>query len=119
MSQDGFVMIDSTQASQPEMPAIFELPKLNGHDMFEISVDQVQHLYSSNAFSAVEYTKFCLNRIQATNQYLEAVIETNPEALSIAHSLDEERKHGQVRGPLHGIPVLVKDVCTSSLSFYC
>ena len=110
MSQGSFVIVDSARSSQPEMPSIFELPKLNGHDMFEISVDEIQHLYSSNAFTAVEYTQFCLDRIQATNHHLEAVIETNPDALSVARSLDEERKHGQVRGPLHGVPVLVKDV---------
>lgn len=44
------------------------------------------------------------------NPYLECVIETNPEALAIASSLDLERKNGKLRGSLHGIPVLVKDV---------
>ena len=44
------------------------------------------------------------------NQYLEAVIELNPDALDIATQLDQERAKGHVRGPLHGIPVLVKDV---------
>lgn len=44
------------------------------------------------------------------NGYLECVIETNPDALDIARRLDAERKQGKVRGPLHGIPVLVKDV---------
>lgn len=45
-----------------------------------------------------------------TNQYLECVIETNPDALNIATALDNERRNGKVRGPLHGVPVLVKDV---------
>jgi amidase len=40
---------------------------------------------------------------------LRHVLETNPEALSIADSLDRERKAGKVRGPLHGIPILLKD----------
>ena len=40
---------------------------------------------------------------------LHSVIETNPNAVSIAQHLDNERRRGQVRGPLHGIPVLVKD----------
>lgn len=38
------------------------------------------------------------------------MIETNPEALGHARALDEEREKGKIRGPLHGIPVLVKDV---------
>lgn len=41
---------------------------------------------------------------------MECVIETNPDALDIAAALDKERKDGKARGPLHGIPVLVKDV---------
>ncbi len=40
---------------------------------------------------------------------LRSVIETNPDALSIARELDDERASGNVRGPLHGIPVLIKD----------
>lgn len=42
--------------------------------------------------------------------YLECVIEINPDALQIAEKLDTERLGGKVRGPLHGVPVLVKDV---------
>ena len=47
------------------------------------------------------------------NPYLEAIIETNPDSLAIAAELDGERRAGTTRGPLHGIPVLVKDVCDS------
>src|SRR5438309_1510520 len=50
-----------------------------------------------------------LKRMQSLNPTLHAVIETNPNAVSIASSLDNERKAGHVRGPLHGIPILVKD----------
>lgn len=42
--------------------------------------------------------------------YLKSVIEVNPEALEIAACLDDERRRGTVRGVLHGVPVLVKDV---------
>jgi amidase len=53
-----------------------------------------------------------LDRIQAldrTGPTLRAVLEINPDALSIADTLDRERKAGKVRGPLHGIPILIKD----------
>ena len=40
---------------------------------------------------------------------LRSVIELNPDALTIADSLDAERKQGRLRGPLHGIPILIKD----------
>ena len=49
------------------------------------------------------------------------MIEVNPDALGIAAQLDDERGKGQVRGPLHGIPVMVKDVghVAGNLSVYC
>ena len=49
-----------------------------------------------------------LRRIGSLNSLLNSVIETNPDAVSIAQHLDNERRRGHV-GPLHGIPVLVKD----------
>jgi amidase len=50
-----------------------------------------------------------LRRITSLNPLLHAVIERNPNAVSIAARLDNDRRRGLVRGPLHGIPVLVKD----------
>src|SRR5438309_7018700 len=50
-----------------------------------------------------------LDRMHQLNPTLHAVIETNPNAVSIAAGLDNERRAGHVRGPLHGIPLLVKD----------
>lgn len=62
--------------------------------------------------TAVSLTRKYLSRIDAMNQRgprLRAVLEANPDALAIAHALDHERKAHGPRGPLHGIPVLVKD----------
>src|SRR5579863_8613520 len=53
-----------------------------------------------------------LARIAATNRrgpHLRAIIETNPDALTIADGLDGERRAGKVRGPLHGVPIVIKD----------
>ena len=97
------------RAPQPTVPAAFHIPQLNGHDVFELPVDELQHLYTSKSFSVSEYVQFCLDRIQAANPYLGAVIETNPDALGLARTLDRERADGRSRGALHGVPVLVKD----------
>jgi amidase len=107
---DEYLLVDEDVRLQPDVPQIFHVPKLNGHDMFEITVDELQNFFSTKAFTSEEYTKYCLDRIQVTNPYLEAVIETNPDALRIARELDHERESGSPRGPLHGVPVLVKDV---------
>src|SRR5262249_25998235 len=48
-------------------------------------------------------------KIDKSGPAINAIIELNPDALAIADSLDAERKHGKVRGPLHGVPVLIKD----------
>lgn len=107
--ENDLVLIDAMAKQQPDMPSIFHLPKLNGQDLFEISVDDLQHCFSSGIFSSEEYIQFCLDRIQAVNPYLEAIIETNPDAIAIARQFDVERKNGNIRGPLHGVPVAIKD----------
>ncbi len=61
------------------------------------------------ARSLVEAYLARISELDRTGPNLHAVIETNPEALAIADSLDAERKSKGARGPLHGVPVLVKD----------
>ena len=67
---------------------------------------------SSGKFSARGLAEKYLARIDAVDKHgpaVNSVIEVNPEALAIADSLDKERAAKRVRGPLHGIPVLIKD----------
>ena len=78
-------------------------------DWFESSVPKLQRLMRHHEITSVSLTKAYLRRIRDLNPTLGAVIETNPDALRIAAKRDHERRHGYVRGPLHGIPVLLKD----------
>jgi amidase len=67
---------------------------------------------SEGRLSAERLVRDCLARIDAVDRHgprLRSVIELNPDAVAIAKALDGERKAGRVRGPLHGLPVLVKD----------
>lgn len=83
-----------------------------GIDLEEITAATLQEGMQTGKYTARSITEAYLARIDAMNQQgpsLRAVIEVNPEALSIADQLDEERKAGKVRGPLHGIPVMIKD----------
>ena len=78
----------------------------------EATVVQLQAMMASGELSSVELTKYYLARIHALDENgpaLNAVIELNPDALALAKTADKERKKGLVRGPLHGIPVLLKD----------
>jgi len=78
----------------------------------EATIAEVQAAMYSGKESAVSLTKRYLGRIEELDRRgpaLRAVIEINPDALAIARELDRERKTKGPRGPLHGIPVLIKD----------
>jgi amidase len=80
--------------------------------MDERTIPQLQDKISSGEMTAVDITQMYLERIERIDQHgpsLNAIIELNPDAISIARAMDVERKKGQVRGPLHGIPILIKD----------
>lgn len=78
----------------------------------ELTIGQLSSGMERGELTARSITRQYLERIAAMDRQgpmLRHVIETNPDALSIAESLDAERREGKIRGPLHGIPVLVKD----------
>jgi amidase len=81
-------------------------------ELEEISIAELQKGMQEGRFTACSLTEKYLERIRQIDQRgpaVNAVIEINPDALSIASVLDKERKEKGARGPLHGIPVLIKD----------
>lgn len=84
----------------------------NNFELDEITVEELQQKMQSGALTSHTITEMYLKRIEAIDKNgpkLNAVIELNPDALAIAKAMDKERAAGKVRGPLHGIPVLIKD----------
>jgi len=78
----------------------------------EITIDVLQEKMQKGQLTAVALTKMYLQRIKEIDKSgptLNSVIELNPDALTIAAAMDAERKAGKVRGPMHGIPILIKD----------
>jgi amidase len=78
----------------------------------ELTVTDLQAQLKSGKVSSRALCQQYLARIAAVDKAgprLNSVIELNPDALNIADGLDKERKAGKLRGPLHGIPVLIKD----------
>jgi len=78
----------------------------------EATVGQLQSMMASGQLTSVALTNFYIKRILALDQNgpgVNAVIELNPDALAIAKNADTLRASGKVLGPLHGIPVLLKD----------
>ena len=96
-----FVQKQSTPATRPKA---FELD--------ELTIAQLQDGMKSGRFTARSLTEKYLSRIDEIDKRgarVNSVIEVNPDALAIADALDKERKAKGVRGPMHGIPVLIKD----------
>jgi len=93
------------QAAQPSYPPV-ELP------LEEITIGELQDGMAGGRWNSHAIVINYLNRIDAIDKHgpmVNSIIELNPEALAIADAMDRERKAGHVRGPLHGIPVVIKD----------
>lgn len=89
-------------------PVVASRPPLRGEPWVEADLATLRRLMK-RGLSSVDLTRGYLDRIARLNPVLHAVIETNPDALRIARRRDAEWRSGRRRGPLHGIPVLVKD----------
>jgi amidase len=80
--------------------------------MQEQSIFELQEKMISGELTARKLAELYLERIDSVDKNgpcLNSIIETNPDALTIASALDEERRAGKVRSRLHGIPILLKD----------
>ncbi|MDQ0351946.1 amidase [Alkalibacillus filiformis] len=91
--------------TDPKLSHLFQ--KIN-----ESSIDQIQEMLSKSELTSRELVLMYFDRIAKHDQSgenINAMAELNPDALHIAASLDEERLSKGIRGPLHGIPVVVKD----------
>jgi len=100
----------------PKPPAAAAMPPAAAPpaalDLREASIADLSARMAAGELTARGITQWYLDRIAAIDDAgptLNAVIELNPDALAIADALDAERAGGKVRGPLHGIPVLIKD----------
>jgi len=104
----------STGAGEPRNSvAAYEF---KASELDEITIGELQEGLKSGKFTARFLVEKYWVRVSDLDMRtdngratLNSVIEMNPDALSIADALDKERKAGKLRGPLHGIPVLIKD----------
>jgi amidase len=87
-------------------------PRTSPFQLEELSVVELQRAMRSGAQTARSIAEQCLTRIDDIDRRgpaINSVIEINPDALAIAQVRDRERRDGRTRGPLHGIPILLKD----------
>ncbi|MEO0348720.1 MAG: amidase family protein [Cyanobacteria bacterium P01_A01_bin.15] len=93
-----------TSAAYPASAQTFELE--------EATIADIQAAMDAGALTSVELVQLYLNRIEAyeeTGPAINALISVNPEALSTAAAMDAARSEGESMGPLHGIPIILKD----------
>ena len=102
----------ATQAPKPVAVAAEPAQVAPAFTLEETSVAELQRRMSAGELTAHAVTQQYLDRIAVIDKAgptLNAVIELNPDALANADALDAERAAGKARGPLHGVPVLLKD----------
>ncbi len=78
-------------------------------DVVELTAVELQEAYAAGAYTVVEVTQAFLERIERYEGHYNAFISMNPDALAVAAALDEELRTTGPRGPLHGVPVVIKD----------
>ncbi|HEV7588736.1 MAG TPA: amidase [Longimicrobium sp.] len=101
--------LSATPASAAPAATGFRIPPF---ELEEATVQQLQDWMRAGRYTARSLSEAYLGRIEAVDRggpTLRSVIELNPDAPAIADAMDAERRSGRVRGPLHGIPVLIKD----------
>ena len=81
-------------------------------EIAEATVTQLQDAMKTGKYTSERLVELYLERIEALDQHgaaINSILETNPDAMQIARKRDAERAAGKLRGPLHGIPILLKD----------
>ncbi|KAK6088059.1 amidase [Seiridium cupressi] len=87
----------------------FPMGKCGDFELEEATIDQMQAAMAAGNLTSVQLVVCYMLRDFQTDDYANAMIQMNPDALAIAAQMDAERAAGNVRGPLHGIPFIVKD----------
>lgn len=108
-SSAAVTMPDPRRVKKPGPPTHVTLKLF---ELDEVTIMALQDGMKSGKFTARDITEKYLARINTIDKQgpmINSVIEINPDALSIADDLDQERKAKGPRGPMHGVPVLIKD----------
>ena len=112
LSTAGAALLPALASAREMSTAAPAPPQISPSELDELTVADLQAALASERFTCVSLTQKYMARIEEIDRRgpaVNSVIELNPDALAIAAALDKERKAKSPRGPLHGIPVLIKD----------
>jgi amidase len=109
-----FLQLGAAAAAAPAVASLLAEKALAhpAQEIEEATIAELQAQMSTRRLSSESLVQKYLERIESIDRRgpaLNSIIEVNPEAESIARALDRERRDGRVRGPLHGIPIVLKD----------
>ncbi|QLG72936.1 hypothetical protein HG535_0E00200 [Zygotorulaspora mrakii] len=104
-------LVNTTSFVYPQVASkeVFPMDTCNGITLEDATIDQLQDYFNRGILSSEDVVGCYLDRYFQVNPYVNGILQVNPDCLSIAREMDRERAAGIVRGPLHGIPFLVKD----------
>jgi amidase len=108
----GAALLPALSAARETSPQSSASSTVATSELDELTIADIQAAIASGKYSCHSLTEHYLARIENFDRKgpsVNSVIEINPDALAIADTLDQERKAKGLRGPLHGIPVLIKD----------
>ncbi|KAK0614877.1 amidase [Bombardia bombarda] len=88
---------------------LFPMQKCGRFELEEATIDQMQAAMANGTLTSVQLVQCYMLRVQQTDDYINSLLQLNPDVLAIAAQMDAERAAGAVRGPLHGIPFTVKE----------
>ncbi|KAM3164064.1 Amidase domain-containing protein [Lachancea thermotolerans] len=103
--------VNATTYSHPQIKSaeLFPMETCLGVTLEYATIDQLQDYLNKGSLTSQDLVRCYIERVFQVNPYVNSILQLNPDALKIAKEMDEERSQGLVRGPLHGIPFLVKD----------
>jgi len=99
-------------AYTPHAPSCPTTQFINGHEfptMIDVTLEDLMYGLETGLFTSADLVNTYVDRILEVNSTLHMVTELNPDALSIAKQYDAMRAAGNITGPLHGIPILIKN----------
>src|SRR5688572_17703165 len=102
----------AARVNENAAPAATAPPDVKSFELDETTITELRAALSKGRLTARSVAEKYLERVEEIDRRgpgLNSVIEVNPDALQIAEALDREAKAGRTRGPLHGIPILIKD----------
>ena len=113
LASSSILAISGLSCAKPGKQEVSEIKhKVKPFALEETTISELQEGMQKGRYTARSITEMYLKRIEEIDKKgpsINSVIELNPDALTIADQLDDDRKKNGPRGPMHGIPVLIKD----------